>query len=180
MSGEEKTAIIVVDMLRGFCEEGNTLYCGDDCRKIIPNIRKLLDVKTAQGAKVIFLIDTHQPDDKEFQMFPPHCVVGSPEREIISELAGYKGERISKNRYSGFYNTELDEKLRELGIERLVVVGVCTDICVMHTVADARNRDYPVEVYTDCVASFDPEAHEWALKHMEKILGAKLKSTSEL
>jgi nicotinamidase/pyrazinamidase len=41
-------------------------------------------------------------------------------------------------------------------------------------VAGARNRDYPVEIYTDCVASFDEEAHRFALKHMEKILGAKL------
>ena len=44
----------------------------------------------------------------------------------------------------------------------------------MHTVADARSRDYPVEVATDCVATFDPEAHEYALQHMEKILGATL------
>jgi nicotinamidase/pyrazinamidase len=44
----------------------------------------------------------------------------------------------------------------------------------MHTVADARNRDYPVEVPVDCVASFDEEAHKWALRHMEKILGARL------
>jgi nicotinamidase-related amidase len=44
----------------------------------------------------------------------------------------------------------------------------------MHTTADARNRDYAVEVPTDCVASFDPDAHRYALDHMEKILGAKL------
>ena len=52
--------------------------------------------------------------------------------------------------------------------------GVCTDICVMHTTADARNRDYGVDVPIDCVASFDPDAHRYALDHMEKILGAKL------
>ena len=52
--------------------------------------------------------------------------------------------------------------------------GVCTDICVMHTTADARNRDYAVEVASDAVASFDEEAHKWALQHIERILGAKL------
>ena len=51
---------------------------------------------------------------------------------------------------------------------------MCTDICVMHTAADARNRDYAVEVPVDCVASFDDEAHRWALKHMERVLGVKL------
>jgi nicotinamidase-related amidase len=44
----------------------------------------------------------------------------------------------------------------------------------MHTVADLRNRHYSVEVSKDCVASFDPEAHEFALKHMDKVLGAKI------
>jgi nicotinamidase-related amidase len=46
----------------------------------------------------------------------------------------------------------------------------------LHTVADARNRDYEVEVPIDCVASFDEKAHRFALEHMEKILGAKLTS----
>ena len=55
--------------------------------------------------------------------------------------------------------------------------GVCTDICVLHTAADARNRDYAVEVPTDCVASFDPQAHQWALQHMERVLGARLTQT---
>ena len=55
-----------------------------------------------------------------------------------------------------------------------MVCGVCTDICVLHTVADARNHDYQVEVPVDCVASFDLAAHEFALRHMEGILGAKL------
>jgi len=45
---------------------------------------------------------------------------------------------------------------------------------VMHTVADARNRDYLVEVPADCVATFDQEAHRYALQHMENILGARV------
>jgi len=54
------------------------------------------------------------------------------------------------------------------------VCGVCTDICVMHTVGDARDRDYEVEVPANCVATFNPKAHRFALEHMEKILGAKV------
>ena len=52
--------------------------------------------------------------------------------------------------------------------------GVLTDICVMHTTADARNRDYEVEIPVGCVASPDEEAHRFALEHMDKVLGAKL------
>ena len=49
----------------------------------------------------------------------------------------------------------------------------------MHTTADARNRDYPVEVPVDGVASPDERAHRFALEHMEKVLGAKLITVGE-
>nr|MBC7243968.1 cysteine hydrolase [Chloroflexota bacterium] len=166
--------VIVVDMLRGFLEEGHTLFCGPAAREIIPCVRQLLQNEKEKGSHIIFLADTHDPDDKEFAMFPPHCVRGTSECEIIPELADFPGEVIPKRRYSGFYDTVLEDRLKELQPDKIIVVGVCTDICVMHTVADARNRDYVVEVPRDCVASFDPEAHAFALKHMEKILGAKI------
>jgi nicotinamidase/pyrazinamidase len=168
--------VIVVDMQRGFLEEGYPLFCGDKARQIIPNVQKLLREELAKGSTLLFTADTHDPDDKEFQMFHPHCVRGTPEVEIIPELSEFveKGTVISKNRYSGFFGTDMEERLAKLAPEKLIVCGVCTDICVMHTVADARNRDYAVEVPRNCVTSFDPEAHEFALKHMEKTLGAKI------
>jgi len=167
-------AVLVIDMLRGFLEEGYPLYIGDKARRIIPNIQNLLERELAQGARVFFLCDCHDPDDLEFKMFPPHCIEGTTEAEVITELSSYEGEVIPKKRYSGFFGTNLEEKLSKLKPEKTIVCGVCTDICVMHTVANARNRDYPVEVPVDCVASFDEKAHHFALEHMDKVLGAKL------
>ncbi|MFQ5827300.1 MAG: cysteine hydrolase family protein, partial [Dehalococcoidia bacterium] len=132
--------VLVVDMLRGFLEEGYPLYCGPGARDIIPRVQRLLERELARGSKVIFLCDNHAPDDLEFEMFPRHCVAGTPEAELIPELASYPGEVMPKRRYSGFYGTPLEARLKELGAERVIVCGVCTDICVMHTVADARNR----------------------------------------
>jgi nicotinamidase/pyrazinamidase len=166
--------VIVVDMQRGFLEEGYPLFCGAEARKIIPKLQNLLDRELKRGSSLIFTQDSHAPDDKEFQMFPPHCIKGTEEVEIIPELANYPGQRLKKTRYSAFYDTDLDDRLAALKPDKLIVCGICTDICVLHSVAGARNRDYPVEIYTDCVASFDEEAHRFALKHMEKILGAKL------
>ena len=168
--------VLVIDMLRGFLEEGYPLYIGAEARRIVPNIQGLLERELARGAKAFFISDHHDPDDLEFKMFPPHCIKGTMEAEIIPELAKYPGETIAKRRYSGFFDTELEEKLKELKPEKIIVCGVLTDICVMHTVADARNRDYQVEVPVDCVASSDESAHRFALEHMEKILGAKLTS----
>lgn len=166
--------VLVVDMLRGFLEEGHALYCGDDSRRIIPKVRDLIEREQAKGSHIIFVADTHDPDDEEFEMFPAHCVRGTAETEVIPELRGISGEVLPKNRYSAFFGTPLEERLRQLAPEKLIVCGVCTDICVLHTVADARNRDYAVEVPSDCVASFDPEAHAWALKHIQKVLGAQV------
>jgi len=169
-------AVLVIDMLRGFLEEGYPLYCGAKARRIIPNIQGLLERELTQGTKVFFICDHHEPDDLEFKMFPPHCVAGTIEAELIPELAKYPGEIMPKKRYSGFFGTPLEEKLKELKPEKIIVCGVCTDICVLHTVSNIRNRDYQVEVPVDCVASFDEKAHYFALEHMEKVLGAKLTS----
>jgi len=168
--------VLVIDMLRGFLEEGYPLYCGASARRIIPDVQGLLESELAQGSEVFFICDNHDPDDLEFRMFPPHCIKGTAEAEVVPELARYPGEIIPKRRYSAFFDTPLEEKLKEFKPEKLIVCGVCTDICVMHTVANARNRNYEVEVPVDCVASFDEKAHYYALEHMEKVLGARLTS----
>jgi len=166
--------VLVIDMVRGFLERGYPLYCGSKARGIIPNIQKLLEQELGRGAKLFYLCDHHAPDDPEFKLLSPHCIEGTPEVELIPEFSQYRGEIIPKRHFSGFYDTPLEEKLKELEPEVLVICGVCTDICVLHTVADARNRGYQVEVPVDCVASFDEEAHTFALGHMEKVLGARL------
>ena len=166
--------VIVADMIRGFLQEGYPLFLGEKAREIIPNVRRMLDDEKRRGSHIIFLADNHAPDDREFEMFPPHCIKGTVETEVIPELADLATEIIPKTRYSAFYGTNLEERIRELSPDKVVMCGVCTDICVLHTVADARNRDYAVDVPFDCVATFDEEAHAFALKHIEKVLGARL------
>ncbi len=171
--------VLVVDMLRGFLEpshdgQAHNLYCGEQARQIIANVRRLLEAERARGSRVIFVADSHDPDDKEFEVFPPHCVRGSAESEVIPELRDIPGELLPKNRYSAFFNTDLERRLAELKPEKVILCGVCTDICVLHTASDARNRDYRVEVPKDCVASFSEENHRWGLKHLQEVLGAKV------
>ena len=168
--------VLVIDMLKGFLEPGYNLYCGDACREIIPRILGLLEKERSAGSTILFICDNHEPQDLEFQMFPQHCVKGTEEAKVIPELSKFvtADNLVPKNRYSGFFNSTLENVLQDLNPEKVIVCGVCTDICVLHTTADVRNRDYPVEVPTDCVATFDPDAHKWALQHIERILGAKL------
>ena len=176
-------AVLVVDMVNGFLEPGRNLYCGDASREIIPRVRALVEREIAAGAAVFFICDTHDPDDLEFEMFPVHCVRGTSEAEVIPELADLaeseKATVIRKRRYSAFFDTDLERRLADAAPDKIIICGVCTDICVMHTASDARNRDYAVEAPADCVASFDQAAHDFALKHMKEILGVRLSAPSE-
>lgn len=66
-------AVLVVDMLKGFLEEGYPLFCGEQARRIIPRIGRLLQQELDIGAKIFFICDRHEPDDLEFKMVtPPH------------------------------------------------------------------------------------------------------------
>jgi nicotinamidase-related amidase len=169
-------AVIVVDLQNGFMHPKGTLYCGDEARRIIPCIQARATQEREAGATVFFTQDSHAPDDPEFRMFPPHCVAGTWEEEIVDELKALArtARCIRKRRYSALYETDLAEQLAALQPDRVLVMGDCTDICVLHTVADLRNRDWEVEVPAAGVASFDPAQHEWALGHMERILGARI------
>jgi nicotinamidase/pyrazinamidase len=178
MDQQPRTAIIVVDMLVGFCRRGNLASPRLD--SVTPRILARLEREEVSAAAPIFLVDTHSPDDPEFAMFPPHCIRGSGEDEVVPELAplAARGITIRKSRYSGFFGTDLDGVLRRLAPDVVEVMGVCTDICVMHTVADLRNRLYPVLVRADLVETYDGPGHDgdeinaFALVHLRDVLGA--------
>jgi len=168
-------ALVVVDMLRDFVQEGGKLYCGEAASSVVPAVKAEVNAARAEGIPVIYVCDSHRPDDPEFSMFPPHCVTGTPGAQMIDELAPAPGERIiNKRRFSGFFATDLDLTLRELGVESIRLVGVCTNICVLYTALDARQRNFRVTVPRQAVASFDPGAHEWALSQMREVLGVEV------
>jgi nicotinamidase-related amidase len=168
-------ALLVVDMIEDFVREDGALYCGPTIGEIVPIIQREIARARAAGEPVVYLTDSHLPDDAEFQMFPPHAIAGSKGAEIVSELRPAKDDVvIPKRRYSGFFGTDLDITLRERGVDTLRLVGDCTNICVLYTAADARNLGYGVEVVERGVTSFDEEAHRDALRELEKTLGAKI------
>ena len=170
-----KRALVVIDMIEDFAHEGGALYCGPTMGQIIPVIQKEVTRARSAGEAVIYLTDNHVPDDAEFKIFPPHAIAGSRGAEIIPELAPEdEDDVIPKRRYSGFFGTDLDITLRERQVDTVRLVGDCTNICVLYTAADARNLGYSVEVLREGVTSFDHEAHDDALRELEKTLGAKI------
>ncbi|MFA4964264.1 MAG: isochorismatase family cysteine hydrolase [Thermoleophilia bacterium] len=174
------TAVLVVDMLNGFCRTGNLASARLD--SVTPRLRRHLGRAEAAGADLVFLVDTHAPDDPEFAMFPPHCVEGSGEDEVVPELAGFaaRGTVVRKHTFSGFYGTALGAILERLAPDVVEVAGVCTDICVLHTVAGLRLRGYEVVVHRELVETYDAPGHDadavqrFALAHIADVLGAQV------
>ncbi|HEY9289194.1 MAG TPA: isochorismatase family cysteine hydrolase [Candidatus Dormibacteraeota bacterium] len=169
---------IVVDVENGFCKEGN--LASPRCDAVIPAVRRVVEERLEAGDHVIFTADTHDPDDREFEIFPVHCVRGTREAEVVPELQPLlqRAALLRKRRYSAFFETDLETRLKTARPGQVTVVGVCTDICVLHTVADLRNRDYRVVVPRQAVATFDAPGHPgdevqaWSLAHFTGVLGA--------
>lgn len=169
-------ALLVVDLLNDFLDPKGALFCGEKTRGTIPFVKKKINQFHRSHNPVIFLCDEHKENAPEFKLFAKHCLKGSWGSNIIAELEiGHGDVIIKKNRYSGFFGTNLGDILKQKNIKKVEVCGVCTSICVMDTVGDLRNRNIPVIVWREGVADFDAKAHKFALGRMEKIYGAKIK-----
>jgi nicotinamidase/pyrazinamidase len=174
-------ALIVADVQEGFTRLGN--LASPECTAAIPRIHRILEAEMGQGIPVILTKDSHVENDPEFRMFPSHCIVGTPEHDLVEEFRGLESGAaavIEKHRYSAFFETKLDEVLHELGASEIHICGFCTDICVLHTTSDLRNRDFDVVVRSEGCETFNTPGHDhretnrWALNHMQTILGAKV------
>jgi nicotinamidase/pyrazinamidase len=171
---------IVVDVENGFCKQGN--LASPRCDAVIPEVKRVIEERLRAGDQLFFTADTHDPNDREFEIFPVHCVRGTAEAEIVPELQPFlkNATLIRKRRYSAFFETDLEARLKAANPSQVTLVGVCADICVMHTAADLRNRDYRVIVPSQAVATFDAPGHpgdevqRWSLAHLTGVLGAKV------
>ncbi len=169
-------ALLVVDMLVDFIDPGGALYIGPVAESLVAGVKARLDSYRASGDLIIFICDHHLEDDHEFQMFPAHGIEGSGGEEIFPELSPHSSERIiAKRRFSAFFGTDLDLTLREKSVNEIEITGCVTNICILYTSADARALNYKVTVPQNAVASFDQDAHNFALQEMEKTLGVILK-----
>lgn len=174
-------ALIVIDFTNDFID--GSLPVGQPGIEIAPRVSELTRLFAENGDYVVMAVDLHESDDPyhpESKLFPPHNLRDSRGRELYGALKDvYEANRTSiywmdKTRYSAFSGTDLDLKLRERGITELHLIGVCTDICVLHTAVDAYNKGFDLIIHEDAVASFNPDGHLWALGHFQGSLGAKV------
>ncbi len=169
-----KKAVLVIDMLKDFIEKGAILEVPKG-REIIPNIKRLTDEARSKGVLVIYVCDSHDPNDPEFSRWPPHAVEGTSGAEVVDQIKPQKGDVVVKKlKYDGFLGTTLDLVLRSRKIDTVIITGVLTNICVLYTASTASMLGYNVAIPQDCVASVSDKEHKWALHHMKDTLGIEI------
>ena len=174
-----KAGVIVIDMINDFV---TGVFKSDRATKIVPNIKALLDHAREQKIPVIYATDAHLPGiDPEFDVWGRHAEAGSWGAEIVDELKPKKGDfRVFKRKYSAFQGTDLDQLLRELKVDTVILTGVVTDICIQHTAADAFFKGYKIIVPTDCVEAVDAPTQEAAIRFLRKAYGPEITTSKEL
>ena len=171
---EMKQALLIIDMLNDFVRENAPLEV-PKAREIIPSLQRHLAAARKQGLEVVFICDSHAPDDPEFKVWPPHAVQGTAGARVVAELSPREGEGIiGKSTLLGFYDTELENFLVSRQVEELILTGCVTNICVYFIAVEAAVRGFRVRVFADAVASLDDREGEFALLQMENILGVKV------
>lgn len=168
-----KRTIIVVDMQNDFID-GN--LGSDDTKAIVEDVANLLKEAKENGDNIIFTQDTHPPMTEEglileAQHFPTHCVKDTHGWHIIDELKEFEDDAkkefpsavVSKSSFSvpDWRSTRLIGEDDEI-----VVIGVCTDICVISNALSLRSEypDNPIKIYENCTAGTSVELKEAALK----------------
>jgi ureidoacrylate peracid hydrolase len=181
-----RTAVIVVDMQHDFGAKGGMFdRAGIDLsmiqRAIVPTASVLAAARKT-GVPIVYLKMGFRPDlsdlgpaDAPNRMRHLRFGVGETMRapdgtdsrilirdtwntDIVPELAPEANDVvIYKHRFSGFYQTDLDRILKELGVTYLIITGCTTSVCVESTVRDAMFRDYACVVLADCTG--EPIGH---------------------
>ncbi len=160
-----KPAIIVVDMVKDTFKEGSRLPITQEGKAIISNIQRLLKEARHKGFPVIFANDDFLKEDFIFKgRFKFHSIRGTEGAEVVEDLKPEPADRVlPKRRFSAFFKTDLDQVLRSLGADTIVVTGLTTEFCVLTTVMDGLCHDFFVIVLEDCCASHSQERHQACL-----------------
>ncbi|ADJ15395.1 cysteine hydrolase family protein [Halalkalicoccus jeotgali] len=172
-------AVIVLDMLNDFVTGE---IAAERAERIIPVLRDdLLPAARENGVRVIYANDAHRSEDTELEIWGEHAMRGTEGAAVIADLTPEEGDDVfGKRFYDAFHGTGLDEHLRSLGVDRVVVTGLHTNMCARHTSASAFFRGYDIAAPADCLDAFSAEAHENGMEYLEEVYGAEVTDAETL
>ena len=180
----ERTALLIVDMQVDFASpDGAAGRWGLDLTTVpaaLTAAERLAEAARAAEIPVVFagLFTTPETDSSAWNermrrrggdpdVDAALCRTGEPGSAFVGPQPAPGELVVRKTRYSAFWNTELDARLKAMGVDTLVLAGLTTECCVDGTARDAFNLDYHVFVAADACAAYEPDLHAGALKMLD-------------
>lgn len=165
---EVNSAIFVIDMNNGFCEEG--ALADPTIKRIVPNIRKIIMDGLKRKSALFFVNDKHTKDSVEIKRYAGHCITPREQKTIkeLSIFEEYADRVFYKNSTCALFAPGMMEMLLQMkNLKRIVITGCCTDICIMNFAVALRNFmdewnvDVDIVVPINAVETFHiPNVHE--------------------
>ncbi len=182
-----KTAVILVDMINAVAKGDGPPYNPPANRQAVTNqFVKLVAHCRKVGTPLIYITTHRRADNAD----APKTLMdignagtgnqaGTAGVQVVDELAMKPEDYLLvKPRFSAFYGTDLDNILRNLGTETILVGGISTQRSVEGTAREAKNRDMQCVVVSDCCTAGEVDVHEMTINHVLPLL-VRVRNTDE-
>lgn len=174
MGEAPKTALILVDVINSFFEPGHPNYYSG-VEQVLPALRALLDAARASGAIVVHAAERHRPgfNDFEWGKLPVHHLADAHDAAFFGEFmpSGERETVVYKRRFSAFFATDLALFLREQGVNRVIIGGVKTNVCIRATAQDAFANGFEPVVAREATNSNRPHLAAASLEDIDRYMG---------
>lgn len=190
------TVFIDIDTQVDFVEPHGALYVSG-AEQLKPRFFRLIQAARRHSIPVVASADAHAPDDPEFEVFPPHCVAGTPGQQRIPETVperatvvpaegGYSPSPdadvtwvLEKVTFDFFSNPDAERVVSDTGAKTAFVFGLALDYCVRAAALGLRERGYETVLIRDATAPVTAEGGERALEELEAA-GVRFATTDEV
>ena len=182
MLDAQRSALIIIDMQGGFIEESSSLHIAG-AKSSIPACALTLDEARKSGMHVVHVVRRYATDGSDVELVRRSIWIegGKPlsdawpeslrEPEALSPIPGEL--TIVKPRFSAFFGTSLDRKLKDRGVDTVVLIGTTTPNCIRSTCYDALSLNYNVVVIEDATSSRSKQVQEANIEDM-RFIGATI------
>ena len=176
-----EVALLLIDVINDLeFSSGEALL-----RHALPVAEKLAALKRrakASQVPVIYVNDNFGKWQSDFKSVLKHCLEEDVRGKPLAQLLKPEEDDyfVLKPKHSGFFSTTLDTLLDYLQVKILILTGLTGDICVLFTANDAYMRDFHLVIPADCVASADADENRHALEHMQRVLKADTRPSTEI
>jgi nicotinamidase-related amidase len=173
-----RDALLVIDVISDFGHEDGEALLASFCTHHGALARELAAARE-RGIPVLYVNDSHGSWDWDVAAEIERATDATPGGALVASVAPLPGEvYLRKPRYSAFDHTALEIVVSELEIERLLLVGAATEMCIVQTAIDARELGLKVTILSAACSAVDADDAALALAYAERVVGARVQPGS--